>query len=352
MSDGKITIYDLAEAAGVSIATVNRALYNKPRVSEETRERITALAEEMGYTANRAAQALSRNPITIGVLLTRSIPEVSEEALKGINNAMDSLKYLNVKSKVVTVERGSDVSGSDVSAYKRLVSAGCKGIVILSGSKLDGLRQAISAAKNEGVLTATLITDIPESERVLSVRSNGFCAGEMAAEEFSKLCPNKTVAVFASSKEVPICTETLSGFLSGCKRFGITPGHVFENYDDPDTAEKAIDKLKDEYPETRGIYICSANSQSACERLCELGISDRYKIVATDLFSSISRNIISGVISSTIFQHIKEQGEIAVKTLYRMLTGEEPANAREILLVPELVMRSNIEPVIKREENK
>ena len=61
MADKKtVTIYDVAAAAGVSIATVNRALNNKPRISESTRRLVIKVAEELGYTANKAAQALSR----------------------------------------------------------------------------------------------------------------------------------------------------------------------------------------------------------------------------------------------------------------------------------------------------
>ena len=69
----RVTIRDVSAAVGVSIATVNRALNGKPRVSEETRKKILKTAEEMGFRANRAAQALSRNTIKIGVIVQRAI---------------------------------------------------------------------------------------------------------------------------------------------------------------------------------------------------------------------------------------------------------------------------------------
>ncbi len=52
------TIYDVAQRAGVSIATVSRALRNLDSVGEETRERVLRIAEELGYRPNRFAQAL------------------------------------------------------------------------------------------------------------------------------------------------------------------------------------------------------------------------------------------------------------------------------------------------------
>jgi DNA-binding LacI/PurR family transcriptional regulator len=53
------TIKDVAEAAGVSIATVSRALHGLPRVSEATRERVLAVAAELRYVASPSAASLA-----------------------------------------------------------------------------------------------------------------------------------------------------------------------------------------------------------------------------------------------------------------------------------------------------
>jgi DNA-binding LacI/PurR family transcriptional regulator len=56
---GRATIRDIAERAGVSKGAVSYALNGRPGVSEETRERILAIAEELGWYPNRAARARS-----------------------------------------------------------------------------------------------------------------------------------------------------------------------------------------------------------------------------------------------------------------------------------------------------
>ena len=55
-----VTIYDLAREAHVSIATVSKALNNHYSVSEATKERIRALAEEMNYRPNARARSFAR----------------------------------------------------------------------------------------------------------------------------------------------------------------------------------------------------------------------------------------------------------------------------------------------------
>src|SRR6266550_6574535 len=53
------TIRDVAERAGVSIATVSRVLNDRADVSVETRERVREVARSVGYTADPAARALA-----------------------------------------------------------------------------------------------------------------------------------------------------------------------------------------------------------------------------------------------------------------------------------------------------
>ncbi len=56
---GRATIRDIAERAGVSKGAVSYALNGRPGVSEDTRERIISIANELGWYPNRAARALS-----------------------------------------------------------------------------------------------------------------------------------------------------------------------------------------------------------------------------------------------------------------------------------------------------
>lgn len=56
-----VTLYDVASQAGVSIATVSRVLHGHGAVREDTRVRVRAAIEELGYVPDGAAQSLARN---------------------------------------------------------------------------------------------------------------------------------------------------------------------------------------------------------------------------------------------------------------------------------------------------
>src|SRR5690349_10454360 len=69
----KPTISDVAARAGVSKAAVSFALNGRPGVSQDTRERILRVAEELGFTPNSTARALSfRRSGNLGLVMARS----------------------------------------------------------------------------------------------------------------------------------------------------------------------------------------------------------------------------------------------------------------------------------------
>ena len=59
-----VTLKDVAKAAGVSYATVSRALSGSSQIGSETRERVLKLCDEMGYTTNFVARSMVTNTQT------------------------------------------------------------------------------------------------------------------------------------------------------------------------------------------------------------------------------------------------------------------------------------------------
>ena len=86
-----VTIKDVAKAAGVSIGTVDRALNNRARISEETKERVMKAVKELNYQRNEFASAIrkgvrmkilvinARNPYNYMNIFTKAFQEQAAE---------------------------------------------------------------------------------------------------------------------------------------------------------------------------------------------------------------------------------------------------------------------------------
>lgn len=84
-----VGIKDIAKKAGVSISTVSYALNGSQKVTEETRERIKAIADELNYVPNMAARTLKRQQTNIiGVYLADYGGSFYGELLDGIKKGL------------------------------------------------------------------------------------------------------------------------------------------------------------------------------------------------------------------------------------------------------------------------
>ena len=93
----KVTIQKIAEAAGVSRGTVDRALNNRGRIDPQVSERILRIADEMGYVPRSRRQTASRGkPIKIGVVTQLAGSSFMLEVNRGIQKAASELKEKNI----------------------------------------------------------------------------------------------------------------------------------------------------------------------------------------------------------------------------------------------------------------
>ncbi|NLM10812.1 MAG: LacI family transcriptional regulator [Clostridiaceae bacterium] len=82
-----VTIKDIAKVAGVSYATVSRALNDHPDINEKTKKKIKKIAKQMGYTPNAVARGLVKKNTNMIALL---IPDISNpfypEVARGVED--------------------------------------------------------------------------------------------------------------------------------------------------------------------------------------------------------------------------------------------------------------------------
>jgi LacI family transcriptional regulator len=120
-----VTIKDIAREAGVSYATVSRALNNKKDVSEKTRILIHELAEEMGYRPNVIARSLVMKRSTmIGLVL----PDVSNPFFADIARSV-SLEATKHGYSTLIINSGWDTT-NEIEQMRLLLDQRVAGIII------------------------------------------------------------------------------------------------------------------------------------------------------------------------------------------------------------------------------
>jgi DNA-binding LacI/PurR family transcriptional regulator len=114
----RATISDIAERAGVSKGAVSYALNGRPGVSEDTRERIVAIARELGWYPNRAARSLSAERAdACGLVLARPAKTIALEPffmefIAGVESE------LSARSIALTIQLVGSVE-DEIEVYRR-----------------------------------------------------------------------------------------------------------------------------------------------------------------------------------------------------------------------------------------
>jgi len=120
-----MTIKDIAEKAGVSIATVSYVLNGKKKVSEQTRIKIQKIIQESGYEFNGAARDLKNKQNNIvGICLESLRGPFFSELIDGIETAATDVEY----NFIIT----TNIGGERSSAVKILSERRVDGAIILS----------------------------------------------------------------------------------------------------------------------------------------------------------------------------------------------------------------------------
>ncbi len=89
----RVTITDVARAAGVSVATVSKVVNNRYGVAAATAERVLGVVEDLGYESSLVARSLRRGSTGVVGVLVAEFEPYSTELLKGISAAVDGTGY-------------------------------------------------------------------------------------------------------------------------------------------------------------------------------------------------------------------------------------------------------------------
>ncbi|MCK9174775.1 MAG: LacI family transcriptional regulator [Desulforhopalus sp.] len=106
-----VKIKDIADAAGVSTATVSRVLANKPHVRTEVKERVMQVVQKMNYRRNRVAQNLRSNTSKIIALI---VSDIENPFFQRVSRAVDDTAFEHGYS-VMLCNTGEDSTKEEAS---------------------------------------------------------------------------------------------------------------------------------------------------------------------------------------------------------------------------------------------
>lgn len=211
------TLKDIAQQAGVSIATASRALADNPAVAISTRERIQALAADLGYRPNAQARALqSSRSNTIGIV----VPSLINHYFAGLVTAIQDAA--NQAGLATIITNSNEDAATLASSLEFLASHGVDGIICVPD---EDCAEHLERLQQQGMPLVLIDRELPDTAipMVTSDPQPGIAAA------VSLLIHHDVLPIGYLSG--PIATSTgrrrLTAFHRSCREAGLEEQPVF-----------------------------------------------------------------------------------------------------------------------------
>ena len=345
MQKKRASVKDIANELHISLSTVHKALTGKPGVSEARRAEVLALAKELGYVVNSAAQSLARRDITLAIIIPRSWQEFFSELKSGMENEIAVLSEYKVNGAFfyITEETPTD----ELLSWLNGISAD---LVLVCSSSVSLSKTILCATEKSKLPVFRVGGGISNPNSICDITVDAPLSGKLAADFFA--CSSKEnlrAAVFTGSLEIAVHKAKVESFSERISEYGGNIVSVCETEDDENVAESAVKKLFETYPDINCIYISTSTSKSVCRFIEENKLFDKVSVIGTDVFPELCGYIKRGVMQATIYQNQEKVGRYAVRSAYEYLNtknsygGCKNVPERNILISPKLLLRANIE---------
>ncbi|MDN8600156.1 Mal regulon transcriptional regulator MalI [Citrobacter enshiensis] len=232
----KITIHDVALAAGVSVSTVSLVLSGKGRISSATGERVNAAIEQLGFVRNRQASALRGGQSGVIGLIVRDLSaSFYAELTAGLTEALES------QGRMVFLLHGGQDGEQLTQRFSMLLNQGVDGVVIAGAAgSSDTLRQ-LAEEKGIPVVFASRASYLDEVD---TVRPDNMQAAQLLTEHLIRH-GHQRIAWLGGQSSSLTRAERVGGYCATLLKFGL-PFHsdwVLECVSSQKQAAEAITAL-------------------------------------------------------------------------------------------------------------
>ncbi|HSK24114.1 MAG TPA: LacI family DNA-binding transcriptional regulator [Egicoccus sp.] len=325
-----VTITDVAEAAGVSVATVSRVMNNRYGVAAKTVEHVRSVIEDLGYEGSLVARSMRSHRTNVIGVIVMDLEPFSTEVLKGAARAIHDSDY-----DLIVYSAGGHATYEQPGWERRLVAR-------LSGSLIDGT-----------ILVAPTVVDIAADSPIVaidphigakglpSIASNNYDGARMAMDHLTKL-GHRRIGFIGGRPDLESAKRRHAGYVDGLDAAGIPVDESLVRIGDytRDVAMTCAADLLD-LPEPPSA-IFAANDESAIAALHAarergLHVPDDLSLIG---FDNLPEAALTDPPLTTIDQSVQQMGYEATKLLFAQI--EDPSRvAVELTLPTELVERAS-----------
>lgn len=332
----RVSIRDVAKAAGVSITTVSKALNNYPDVSEQTKKRIEAIVQEMDYVPDMAGRSMGGiTSLVIGLLINDLMPEEPSGAVYGfLSGVCTACKDNGIEFLLITTDSETQ---KHIPLKRLCLGKGLSGLVC-SGFRLnDPYIQQINAID---IPCACIDLETGNSD-VFDVTIDNVCAAEEAVQFLIKN-GRKNIALIYGNYQADVSNRRMQGYCNALKAAGLPlleKRMVSADFNENIAYRKMQQMLEKDSQVDAVFCVSDLMALGVCRAVEEAGLTVG-KDVAVVGFDDIpiARYVYGGL--TTIRQDFYAMGYTAGRLIYEKITGQKSVASPGELLYKLMVRRT------------
>ncbi len=313
---GRATVAEIARAAGVSTATVDRTLNNRPGVKARTRNQVLDAAVRLGYLPEHrvAAPGPTAGAATIDFVL----PGGTNTFLKHLSEHLIALGETRRGEARVRVHH---IDGFDPEALARTLLDLRRGANAIGVLPLEHpvVREAIREVVAGGVPVLTIVSDISNVPRLGYVGIDNRAAGRLAGHLLGRFMQarGREVALFAGSLSYRGHEEREMGFrhILAEEYPHLKVVELREVRDDAERAYGEARALLAAYPGLAGLYNIGAGNRGIARALEEAGRAGDVTFICHELTEYTRRLLVAGTVDAVIDQNPRVEARDAIDWL-------------------------------------
>jgi LacI family transcriptional regulator len=331
-ASSRMTIRDVAEMAGVSVATVSKVINQRHGVAAATYSRVMTVIEETGYQASLVAQSLRNHRTNVIGILVADLEPFSAELLKG---AADAIRGSGYELVVYSAGgRADEHAGWERRYLSRLSGTLVDGAIVVTPTVVDVTYGAPIVAVDPHTGTSELPTIDADSLR----------GAELAARHLLDL-GHRRIGMLTGRPDLQSAALREQGFRRALDAAGVTPDETLirEGDFDRERSAPAARALLDSPDRPTALFAANdVMALAAMEVAAELGIAvpDELSVVG---FDNIPESAMAVPALTTVEQPIRTMGYAAIEMLIRLIRGDTVADTH-LTLPTRLIERGTTRP--------